>query len=125
MEKQTILVAEDSPTTRRQIAGILEEQGYRVLTAEDGQQAIELTLEHHPELVVLDIVLPKKNGFQVCRSIKSNPDLAIKVMIVTSKAAEKDRIWSQRQGADGYLTKPVDPQKLIASVEELISIPTQ
>lgn len=125
MEKQTILVAEDSPTTRRQIAGILEEQGYRVLTAEDGQQAIELTREYHPELVVLDIVLPKKNGFQVCRSIKSDPDLAIKVMIVTSKATEKDRIWSERQGADGYLTKPVDPQKLIASVEELISIPTQ
>ena len=96
-----------------------------MLTAEHGQQAIELTREYHPELVVLDIVLPKKNGFQVCRSIKSDPDLAIKVMIVTSKATEKDRIWSERQGADGYLTKPVDPQKLIASVEELISIPTQ
>ncbi len=124
MEKQTILVAEDSPTTRRKIAGILEKQGYHVLTAEDGQQAIELTYEHHPELVVLDIVLPKKNGYQVCRSIKSDPDLAIKVMIVTSKAMEKDRIWSQRQGADGYLAKPVDPNNLIQSVEQLISIPT-
>ena len=71
MAQQTILVAEDSPTTRRKIAGILEDQGYRVLTAEDGQQAIELTHEHHPELVLLDIVLPKKNGYQVCRSIKS------------------------------------------------------
>ena len=125
MAQQTILVAEDSPTTRRKIAGILEDQGYRVLTAEDGQQAIELTHEHHPELVVLDIVLPKKNGYQVCRSIKSDPDLAIKVMIVTSKAMEKDRIWSQRQGADGYLAKPVDPDKLIDLVETLISVPTQ
>ncbi len=125
MAQQTILVAEDSPTTRRKIAGILEDQGYHVLTAEDGQQAIELTREHHPELVVLDIVLPKKNGYQVCRSIKSDPDLAIKVMIVTSKAMEKDRIWSQRQGADGYLAKPVDPDKLIDLVETLISVPTQ
>lgn len=125
MAQQTILVAEDSPTTRRKIAGILEDQGYRVLTAEDGQQAIELTHEHHPELVLLDIVLPKKNGYQVCRSIKSDPDLAIKVMIVTSKAMEKDRIWSQRQGADGYLTKPVDPDELIELVEGLISISTQ
>jgi len=125
MAQQTILVAEDSPTTRRKIAGILEDQGYRVLTAEDGQQAIELTHEHHPELVLLDIVLPKKNGYQVCRSIKSDPDLAIKVMIVTSKAMEKDRIWSQRQGADGYLTKPVDPDALIELVEGLISISTQ
>ena len=125
MAQQTILVAEDSPTTRRKIAGILENQGYRVLTAEDGQQAIELTHEHHPELVLLDIVLPKKNGYQVCRSIKSDPDLAIKVMIVTSKAMEKDRIWSQRQGADGYLTKPVDPDALIELVEGLISISTQ
>lgn len=125
MEKQTILVAEDSPTTRRKIAGILEEKGYRVLTAEDGQQAIELTHQHHPELVVLDIVLPKKNGYQVCRSIKSDPDLAIKVMIVTSKAMEKDRIWSEKQGADGYLAKPVDPAELIAAVEELISVASQ
>ena len=125
MAQQTILVAEDSPTTRRKIAGILEDQGYHVLTAEDGQQAIELTREHHPELVVLDIVLPKKNGYQVCRSIKSDPDLAIKVMIVTSKAMEKDRIWSQRQGADGYLAKPVDPDKLVDLVETLISVPTQ
>ena len=125
MAQPTILVAEDSPTTRRKIAGILEDQGYRVLTAEDGQQAIELTHEHHPELVLLDIVLPKKNGYQVCRSIKSDPDLAIKVMIVTSKAMEKDRIWSQRQGADGYLTKPVDPDALIELVEGLISISTQ
>ena len=125
MAQQTILVAEDSPTTRRKIAGILEDQGYHVLTAEDGQQAIELTREHHPELVVLDIVLPKKNGYQVCRSIKSDPDLAIKVMIVTSKAMEKDRNWSQRQGADGYLAKPVDPDKLIDLVETLISVPTQ
>lgn len=125
MAQQTILVAEDSPTTRRKIAGILEDQGYRVLTAEDGQQAIELTHEHHPELVVLDIVLPKKNGYQVCRSIKSDPDLAIKVMVVTSKAMEKDRIWSQRQGADGYLVKPVDPDELIELVEGLISIASQ
>ena len=75
MLQQKILIVEDSPTTRRQIAEILGNEGYDILTAEDGQVALELIHEHHPELVVLDIVLPKKNGYQVCRTVKSNPCL--------------------------------------------------
>lgn len=114
-----ILVVEDSPTTRRQISDLLQQSGFETLTARDGEEALQLTREHHPNLVILDIVLPKKNGFQVCRNIKSDPELAIKVMMVTSKGQEKDRIWGQRQGADAYLSKPIDPAALLAAVRSL------
>lgn len=119
---QKILVVEDSPTTRRQITDILEGAGYDVITAADGEAALELVREHHPELVVLDIVLPKKNGYQVCRNIKADPELAIKVMMLTAKDQEKDRIWGQRQGADGYLSKPVNANELLATVGGMISV---
>ena len=115
-----ILVVEDSPTTRRQITEILESQGYEVITAEDGEVALELVREHHPELVLLDIVLPKKNGYQVCRSIKADPELAVKVLMLTAKDQEKDRIWGQRQGADSYLSKPVVAEELIAAVAQMV-----
>lgn len=118
-EQKRILVVEDSPTTRVQIAKALESAGYQVLTAEDGEQAIAAVFEFHPELVVLDVVLPKKNGYQVCRTIKSDPDLAIKVLVATAKDQEKDRIWSGRQGADAYLSKPIDMELLVATVERL------
>ena len=118
---QKILVVEDSPTTRRQITDILESQGYEVITAEDGEAALRLVREHHPELVVLDIVLPKKNGYQVCRNIKADPELAIKVMMLTAKDQEKDRIWGQRQGADVYLSKPVDADELVKTVNSMVS----
>jgi len=118
---QKILVVEDSPTTRRQITGILESSGYQVITAEDGEAALQLVREHHPELVVLDIVLPKKNGYQVCRNIKADPELAIKVLMLTAKDQEKDRIWGQRQGADLYLSKPVDADELIKAVKSMVS----
>ena len=92
-----------------------------MISAEDGEAALELVREHHPELVVLDIVLPKKNGYQVCRNIKSDPDLAIKVMMLTAKDQEKDRIWGQRQGADIYLSKPVNADELVESVAKMMS----
>jgi twitching motility two-component system response regulator PilH len=120
-EAQKILVVEDSPTTRRQISEILESMGFEVSTASDGEEALSLVREHHPELVVLDIVLPKKNGYQVCRNIKADPELAIKVMMLTAKDQEKDRIWGERQGADGYLSKPVDKEELVKAVTRLVA----
>jgi len=120
VDRQLILVVEDSPTTRRQISDLLEHEGYEVITAGDGEQALALVREHHPELVVLDIVLPKKNGYQVCRNIKADPDLAIKVLMVTAKSQEKDRVWGHRQGADFYLSKPVNPAQLVEAVKQLV-----
>ena len=120
VDRQLILVVEDSPTTRRQISDLLEHEGYEVITAGDGEQALALVREHHPELVVLDIVLPKKNSYQVCRNIKADPDLAIKVLMVTAKDQEKVRVWGHRQGADFYLSKPVNPAQLVEAVKQRV-----
>ncbi len=117
-----ILVVEDSPTTRRQITDILESAGYEVIPAADGEAAIELVDEHKPALVVLDIVLPKKNGYQVCRKIKGTPELAVKILMLTAKDQEKDRIWGHRQGADFYLSKPVDAEQLVDAVQNMIEV---
>lgn len=119
-----ILVVEDSPTTRRQITDILEGAGYEVISAEDGETAIQLVHQHNLALVVLDIVLPKKNGYQVCRKIKADPELTAKVLMLTAKDQENDRIWGRRQGADYYLSKPVDAEELIAAVTEMTAVET-
>jgi len=119
-EEIKILVVEDSPTARRQTAEIIGDAGYTVITAEDGEQGLELVREHHPQVVVLDIVLPKKNGYQVCRTIKADPELAIKVLMVTAKDQERDRIWGQRQGADAYLSKPFVAKDLLTALSELV-----
>ena len=116
-----VLVVEDSPTMRRQLQELLQDAGYETITANDGEIAIELIEQHHPEVVILDIVLPKKNGYQVCRRIKSDPDLAMKVVMATAKSEEKDRIWGKRQGADAYLSKPIRATDLLTVVSELAS----
>ena len=120
-EEIQVLIVEDSPTARQQIISIVDDAGYSYLAAEDGETAIELIKQHHPEVVVLDIVLPKKNGYQVCRAIKADPELAIKVLMVTAKDQENDRIWGHRQGADGYLSKPIDPKELLEVLSEMVT----
>lgn len=122
-EELQILIVEDSPTARQQMVDIVREAGYSYLAAEDGETAIDLIREHHPEVVILDIVLPKKNGYQVCRTVKNDPELAIKILMVTAKDQENDRIWGHRQGADGYLSKPIDENELLSTLESLIATP--
>jgi len=115
---RTILVVDDSPAELKLMQMALEGRGYQILTAADGQQALERAAEYHPDLIVLDVVLPKKNGFQVCRQIKSEPATRdIKVIMVTNKTQESDRFWGMKQGADEYITKPIQPQILLESVE--------
>ena len=113
-----ILVVDDSPTQLKMIKSALEEKGYDIVTAVDGEEAVAQAIEHQPDLIVLDIVLPKKNGFQVCRQLKNTPSTnKIKVILLSSKSQESDRFWGLRQGADEYLTKPFEPSKLLSSVE--------
>jgi DNA-binding response OmpR family regulator len=115
---RTILVVDDSPSELKMMQLALEGKGYQIVTAADGEQALERAAEHRPDLIVLDVVLPKKNGFQVCRQIKSEPATKdIKVIMVTSKTQDSDRFWGMKQGADEYITKPIQPQDLLASVE--------
>ena len=116
MAGQTILLVDDSPTDLRLMSNALAPQGYRLLTASDGEEALEKALSHHPSLIFLDVILPKKNGFQVCRQLKTSPETRdIKIVLVTSKIEDSDRFWGLRQGADEYLTKPFEPEQLQAA----------
>ena len=119
MTHKTILCVDDSPTVLLAMTTALAQVGYTVITAADGEEALLKALETAPDLVLLDVVLPKRNGFQVCRLLKSSPATRdIKVFLVTSKAQAADRYWGIRQGADAYLTKPVETDDLLRAVEE-------
>jgi twitching motility two-component system response regulator PilH len=99
------------------MAEILQSHGYSVITASDGDEALRKVAEMSPDLVLLDVVLPKHNGFQLCRQIKQGgATQGIKVVLVTSRDQKSDRFWGLKQGADDYVTKPVDPDVLIANV---------
>ncbi|MEM9587807.1 MAG: response regulator [Planctomycetota bacterium] len=117
----SILVVDDSPTARRTTENTLAQAGYHVITADDGEDALNVFASQQPDAVILDIVLPKKNGFQVCRQLKAETQSDAKVLMLTSKSQESDRIWGQRQGADDYLTKPYEPRQLLDSLQQLLS----
>jgi twitching motility two-component system response regulator PilH len=114
---QTILVVDDSPTEMRLVLNALSGKGHRLITATDGDQALELARREQPRLVVLDVVMPGKNGFQVCRALKSAPETEkIPVILLTSKNQESDKFWGLKQGADEYITKPFAEAELQAAV---------
>ncbi|HBL29542.1 MAG TPA: two-component system response regulator [Acidobacteria bacterium] len=113
-----ILVVEDSPTERQLIQRMLEEKGHRVLAAADGDEALASIGRERPALILLDVVLPGTNGFQICRQIKNAPETRdIRIVLVTSKNQDVDRFWGMKQGADEYLTKPFKSDELLACVK--------
>ena len=117
----SVLIVDDSPTAQRIIRLAVESGGYRVLTASDGDEAIDVAMRERPDLIVLDIILPKKNGFQVCRHLKAFPETCgIKVILLSSKNHEMDILWGKRQGADGYLTKPFESEQLLTCIESVL-----
>ena len=121
MPNETILVVDDSPTEQKIVVATLQARGYRVITANDGEEAIEKANREQPSIVVLDVVMPKKNGYQVCRQLKTtDATKKIKVILLTSKNQESDKFWGLKQGADAYLTKPFLGDDLVTSVSRLI-----
>ena len=120
MPIQRILIVDDSPTERYYLTDILVKQGYSVSTAENGEEAMAKIRADKPELILMDVVMPGANGFQVTRSIARDPDMQdIPVIICSSKDQETDRIWGMRQGARDYLVKPVNPAELLEKINAL------
>lgn len=116
-----ILVADDSPAELKLLTGALRGKGYEIVSAVDGEEAIEKATAVKPELLICDVVMPKKNGFQVARHLKTtDATKAIKILLVSSKNQESDKFWGLKQGADEYLTKPFDEQSLLKAVARLI-----
>ena len=120
MAIQKILVVDDSPTERYFLTDILAKGGYSVSTSESGEGVINKIKADKPDLILMDIVMPGQNGFQVTRSITRDPELQdIPIIICSSKGLETDRIWGLRQGARDYLVKPINPQELLAKIAAL------
>jgi len=116
-----ILIADDSVAELQIFQQTLQPAGHTIVTALDGEAAEEKIKTEKIDLIILDVIMPKKNGFQVCRDIKSN-DLykKIPVIMVTSKDQESDKFWGMKQGADEYLTKPFKPEDLLKAVKKYI-----
>ena len=120
MAIQKILIVDDSPTERYYLTDILVKNGFTVTTAENGEEALLKIKGDKPQLILMDVVMPGANGFQVTRAITRDPDLAdVPVIICSSKNQETDRIWGLRQGARDYLVKPVDADVLLAKIAAL------
>lgn len=116
-----VLVVEDSLAQRQMISDLLKSSGLKVAVASDGIEALENLEAFAPDLVVLDIVMPKMNGYELCRKIKSNPSTQnVPVVMCSSKGEEFDRYWGMKQGADAYIAKPFQPKELIGTVKQLL-----
>lgn len=121
MPGQKILVVDDSWTELTMIVAPLRSSGFDVITAVDGDEAMEKVFKERPHCIVLDVVLPKQNGFQLCRKLKSfEASRHIPIILLTSKNTPLDKSWGLRQGADLYMTKPFNSDELVASVQSLV-----
>jgi twitching motility two-component system response regulator PilH len=116
-----ILIVDDSPTQLFGIKKILTKHGHEVITASDGQQGVAMAKSELPDLILMDVVMPKLNGFQATREISRNQSTRhIPIIMVTTKDQETDEIWAMRQGAKRYVTKPVDEDILMKSINDLL-----
>ena len=121
MANQTILIADDSATELRMVVSALQNKGYQIVTAVDGDEAIEKATSALPRLAILDIIMPKKNGFQVLRHIRTTPETKeMKVLLLSNKNQDSDKFWGIKQGADAYITKPFVDDELAEVVSKLM-----
>jgi twitching motility two-component system response regulator PilH len=117
MPIQKVLLVDDSKTELHFVSGLLARSGYSVRTAENGEEALRRLAEETPDLILMDVVMPGQNGFQLTRSITRDPRWAnVPVIMCTSKNQETDKVWGMRQGARDYIVKPVNGDELIAKI---------
>ena len=115
---RTILVVDDEPTLRETLAENLEIEGFRVVTAADGLQALERFRQSQPDLVVLDLMLPELSGIEVCRQIRR--ESGVPILMLTARDSELDKVVGLELGADDYVTKPFGLHELLARVRALL-----
>ncbi len=116
-----VLVVEDSPPQREMITKILQESGMIVQSASDGLEAMEMIQQNCPDVLVLDVVMPRMNGYELCRKLKADPKTEkVLVVMCSTKGEEFDKYWGMRQGADAYIAKPFQPAELISTIKQLL-----
>ncbi|MSQ25065.1 MAG: response regulator transcription factor [Dehalococcoidia bacterium] len=118
MARHTILLVEDEETLSRALSYSLEREGHRVLTAADGELGLALARSQRPDLVILDLMLPKLDGLQVCRALRA--ESSIPILMLTARADEVDKIVGLQLGADDYVTKPFSMRELLARVAAIL-----
>ena len=117
MSIQKILLVDDSKTELHVLSELLGKRGFSVRTAENGEEAMRRLGEETPDLILMDVVMPGQNGFQLTRAITRDPRFAqVPVIMCTSKNQETDKVWGMRQGARDYIVKPVDGDELVAKI---------
>lgn len=116
----TILVVEDSPSELELISHFLNESGYKVIKATGGTEALKKLELEKPDAIITDVVMPGMSGFELCRSLKKNPETQkVPIVICSSKNQEIDRLWAMRQGADAYVTKPYTREELLRAIKSV------
>ncbi|HUI08323.1 MAG TPA: response regulator [Verrucomicrobiae bacterium] len=122
--RRVILIAEDEPDTANLLQFHLQRRGYHTTVAADGFHALNLTFERHPDLIILDLMLPKLHGFEVCRMLKESPSTRdIPVFMLTALASSESKVQGFSLGANDYLTKPFEIPELLARIESLLKPP--
>jgi twitching motility two-component system response regulator PilH len=117
-----ILVVDDSPTDAHRMMHLLAKHGHQVLTAATGLDGIEVASEEQPDVILMDVVMPGINGFQATRELtRAGSTKHIPVIIVSNKTQQADRIWGKRQGAAGYVAKPIEDKDLISLVDDVLN----
>lgn len=120
MPIRNVLIVDDSKTELMYLSEMLKKSGYAVVTAENAEDAHRRLEQSKPDLILLDVVMPGQNGFQLTRAISRDPRYAnVPIILCTSKNQETDRVWGMRQGARDYITKPVDQAELMGKIKAL------
>lgn len=121
MKRSKILIVDDEPNILLSLDFLMRKKGYEVLIARNGQEAMDLLELHQPDMIILDIMMPDIDGYQICQHIKSTPNHThCKVLFLSAKSKESDVKYGLELGADAYMTKPFSTRQLMIKVEELL-----
>jgi DNA-binding response OmpR family regulator len=121
MKQKKILIADDNEQIRESLASILEDEGYAMWTAKDGAEALRKAREIAPDILILDVMMPEMSGYEVCRTIKSDPDLKKTfVLMLSAKGQETEKERGREVGADEYFVKPFSPSEIVARIKNVL-----
>ena len=123
MNRFSVLIIDDEEVQRDSVSGYLKRHGFDVLTAENGEIALQIIQKEKPQLVFLDVMMPKMNGMEVCRKVKKELQLTdVFIVLLTAKGQELDRQKGTEVGADVYMTKPFDPEAILSKAKQVLGL---
>ena len=118
----TILIVEDSQTEKEILATYLSSEGHTILHAGSSEEALSTLKDNKPNVIFLDVVLPGRSGFELCRDLKAEPDTsAIPIVMCSTKSSQMDKFWGMKQGADAYLSKPLDRAEVLETTRKILA----